>query len=312
MSAALLLAAFVCLLLAGATLLWWELPWRIRQQQSIDRINRLSGVQEPPPTHVVGAESRHKALADATPAVRYVEELLTRAGLPATLTTALWLLGPCVAVSLLAWWRLPGPGLVLLCLVVSLLAVGLFLRRRIDKRLARITAQLPGFLDDMVRMASIGNSLPMAFGATYTSTEPPLRTILDSAMGRVRSGGDLDWALAQATRPYHLESLEMLHVVLGISMRMGGRSDHILQRISHFLRDHERAQREFVATTAETRMSAWVIGLLPIASGTVMALFSPEFFRPLFTTTTGHHILAIALVLELVGVCLLVRLARSL
>lgn len=312
MTAALLLASLASFLLAMACLLWWELPARLRRRQTLEHFDRLVTNETAAASPATKAAAAPLAQGRGSRWMDGAKAVLTRAGLPATLKTVMLLLGPCLALCLLAWWRFPDGWLVPPSLGLSLLVVGLLLKRRIDQQRMRITRQLPGFLDDMVRMTSIGNSVPMAFAATFTTTETPLRTILESAMARVRSGADLDWALAQASAPYKLESLEMLHVVTGISIRLGGRSDQILQRISHFLRDHEQAQREFVATTAETRMSAWVIGLLPMASGTILALSNPDFFNPLFTTTTGHHLLLFALLMETAGALLLFRLAKSL
>ena len=78
------------------------------------------------------------------------------------------------------------------------------------------------------------------------------------------------------------------------------------------MRDLEQAQQELSATTSETRMSAWVLGLLPPASAVLMAISSPEFFQPVLHDPLGHKILLIALGLELLGGFLLYRLAKSL
>lgn len=104
----------------------------------------------------------------------------------------------------------------------------------------------------------------------------------------------------------------MLAVILGTSIRIGGRSDQILQRMSDFMRDLEEVQRELQATTSETRMSAWVLALLPVAAALSMALMSPDFFQPMFQEPLGKKILLIAVLLELFGGFLLYRLAKSL
>ena len=78
------------------------------------------------------------------------------------------------------------------------------------------------------------------------------------------------------------------------------------------MRDLEHAQQELRAITSETRMSAWVLGLLPVVTATFMTLTNPAFFNPMFHQPLGHTILLIALTLELVGSFLLYRLAKSL
>ena len=171
---------------------------------------------------------------------------------------------------------------------------------------------LPDFLENMVRLAGIGNSLSMAFQTATQQVAPPLRPLLDNALLYTRGGMDLDRALLQASRPYKLAAMETLAVVLGTSLRIGGRSDQILQRMSDFLRDIEQVQQELAATTSETRLSAWVIGLLPPVTALGMALFSPAFFRPMVELPAGHVLLCVALALEGLGAFLLYRLAKSL
>jgi tight adherence protein B len=140
----------------------------------------------------------------------------------------------------------------------------------------------------------------------------PLRGVLDRAMVSVRAGLDLDRALQLAAQPYRIEALELLHVVLGTGMRLGGRADMILQRMSDFMRDLAQAKQELTAITSETRMSAWVLGLLPVVVATLMTLTNPAFFKPMFEQPLGHTMLLIALGLETVGALLLYRLAKSL
>jgi tight adherence protein B len=78
------------------------------------------------------------------------------------------------------------------------------------------------------------------------------------------------------------------------------------------MRDLSQARQELKAITAETRLSAWVIGLLPLAVATFMTLTNPAFFMPMFTQPLGHKVLLMALGLELLGGGLLYRLAKSL
>jgi len=217
-----------------------------------------------------------------------------------------------VLMAVAGWWRVGSVWIVPLLLAVYLAAVWLWLRTRMEKLQKQFIRQLPDFLDALVRLSNIGNSLPMAFQATLPSVQPPLRQVLERTMQSVRAGLDLDRALQVASRPYRLEELELLHVVLGTGMRMGGRADQILQRMSDFMRDLSHARQELKAITAETRLSAWVIGLLPLAVAVFMTVANPTFFTPMFTQPLGHKILLLAVLLEVTGACLLYRLARSL
>lgn len=305
---ALSLAAIALLLLAGAVELWWGSALRLQQRRSLESIemrlvSRGTGdARSGPP---LPREPRRALLQRA-------DALLLRADLPADRRVYLAIVLPGLLLGLFTWWRIGSVWATPLMLGLYGASVWLWLRRRVEKQQEKLLAQLPDFLDGMIRMTSVGNSLPMAFQSTTKSVAPPLRAVLDRTLQSMHAGADLDQALAVASRPYALEELSLLHAVFGIGMRVGGRADHILQRMSDFMRDHSHARAELKAITAETRLSAWVLSLLPVAVATFMTLVDPAFFKPMFNEPLGHKFLLIALGLELAGGLLLYRLAKSL
>lgn len=300
----LLLASAVALLLAVAVELWWGSPLRQQQQKSLATIERTLGGSAPTAAAPAGRKPVQEGLA--------TDPLCLRAGLPVGWAIPVLMVLPAGLLVALGTWRLGTVWAAPVLLMVYVALAWLWLRSRIEKQRRQLIRQLPDFLDAMVRLASIGNSLPMAFQTASLTVQMPLRAVLDRTMLSVRSGQELDYALEMAARPYRLEALNLLHVVLGTAVRMGGRADHILQRMSDFMRDLAHAQQELHAITAETRMSAWVLGLLPVIVAIFMSLLNPAFFGPMFTHALGHRILLVALAMELLGGFLLYRLARSL
>lgn len=308
---ALALLSLMLLLLAGAVELWWGSTARQQQRKSLAHIEHsLVGAPRLPmpatetlPIPAAAPRASGEWSSDA---------LFLRASLPTGWRMPVLLVLPGIVLMVVGWWRIGSIWAAPLLVIVYAAVVWLWLRARIDKLQKQLVWQLPDFLDGLVRMSSIGNSLPMAFQSTMPSVHMPLRGVLDRAMQSVRSGHDLDRALQLAARPYRIEELELLHVVLGTGMRMGGRADQILQRMSDFMRDLSHARQELKAITSETRMSAWVLGLLPLVVTAFMTLFNPAFFMPMFTSPLGHKVLLMALGLEALGGFLLYRLAKSL
>jgi tight adherence protein B len=305
---ALALMSMASLMLAGAVELWWGATARRQARKSLAHIEQslaaTTDTQRPVASSLpVPQQTKGEWRTDA---------LLLRAGLPTGWRIPVIFAVAALLVALAGWWRVGSLWIAPLLLAVYSACVWLWLRARTEKLQQQFIRQLPDFLDGLVRMSHIGNSLPMAFQATMQGVQPPLRGVLERAMQSVRAGLDLDRALQVASRPYRLEELELLHVVLGTGMRMGGRADQILQRMSDFMRDLSQARQELKAITAETRLSAWVIGLLPLAVAAFMTVANPTFFTPMFTQPLGHEILLAALGLEIFGGCMLYRLARSL
>ena len=76
------------------------------------------------------------------------------------------------------------------------------------------------------------------------------------------------------------------------------------------LRDREQAEHELVAMSAETRLSAWILGLLPIGVGAFLIATNPSYFMRMWNDETGRMLIFSAAGLQLIGVGLLYRLSR--
>ena len=296
------------LLIAAAIGLWYGPALSKQKKQASQHAENLLHNRQ---ASAAGQRPATTGPAAKTSELATWQSWLMRANLPATQKTLLLLCLPPLLVAVFSVLRTGSLLLGLFALLLTSAGVALWWYRRMKKIQTRMVAQLPDFLEHMVRIAAVGNSLPMAFQGATAHSVAPLRPVLENAQIYTRAGMDMDRALLLAAQAWQVKPLEMLAVVMGTSMRIGGRSDQILQRMADFMRDLEQAQREFSATTSETRMSAWVLGLLPLACGLMMALVNPDFFTPMFTEPLGQKIIVIALVLEVLGATLLWRLSRS-
>ena len=138
----------------------------------------------------------------------------------------------------------PGPlGALSGFVTLLLLTVGAYflLWLRADKRQRRMISQLPAFLDNMVRLITIGNSMASAFQTAAASADAPLREVVETAAALSRSAKELDEALAHVSRQYGLKELYMVAAVVSIALRFGGRSDQVLERMAAFMRDVSQA-----------------------------------------------------------------------
>ncbi|ASW00479.1 type II secretion system F family protein [Paraburkholderia aromaticivorans] len=215
-------------------------------------------------------------------------------------------------VSLLCGWAaLVGGALaagVALCACVMFFYFLVTLR--VNKRRQQIVRQLPLFLDGIVRLITLGNSVPAAFQAAMQTTEAPLRECLDYVSRMLRTGVEIDRALSQVALIYGVRELELVGAVLRLSVKYGGRADVMLERMASFMRDLEHAERELVAMSAETRLSSWVLAMLPVGIGGFLILSNPRYFASMWFDPTGRQLVYLAFALQLGGAYLLYRLAN--
>jgi Flp pilus assembly protein TadB len=235
--------------------------------------------------------------------------LMNRAGLKKFRAPALIVAGGVLALCLMAA-KQGGALAGVVTLAACLVFLYFVLSMRANKRRQAIVRQLPSFLDGIVRLITLGNSVPAAFQAALQSTDAPLRECLDHVSRMLRSGVEIDRALSHVAVLYGARELELVGAVLRLSVKYGGRADVMLDRMSSFMRDLEQAERELVAMSSETRLSSWVLGMLPVGIGGFLILTNPNYFGSMWFDPSGRRILYLAFGLQMLGAYLLYRLAR--
>ncbi|AMO98754.1 type II secretion system (T2SS), F family protein [Collimonas arenae] len=302
-----LLAA--ALLLGGIALwLWQRAQRRSRQDVSAAFVDRqLQGMQpmQPQTQEAIGQQPQLHVQIEA------VRHFFLRAGIQQP-DGRLYanLLVPGMVLVLLAlvfggWLSALGT----LILYVMLVAFYFWLKTsRLQRTMVR---QLPGFLDTLVRLVTIGNSIGSAFQTGIVGTEGPLRVVLDRANRQVQAGVELEQALRQQAAIFHFKELDLVAAVIGVSSRFGGRSDLVLERMAAFMRDLEHAQNELVSLSAEIRLSAWVMGVLPIAIVMFLIIFNNSMFVNMWLDPIGRKMMIGAALLEVIGSYSLYRLAKT-
>ncbi|WJF91286.1 type II secretion system F family protein [Paraburkholderia bonniea] len=259
------------------------------------------------PARGAGGQARWNYV-QALVAARFTQ-LASRAGLA---HARMLLLGVSISTLLLCFWAvqqggwLAGGVMLLACSGLSYMLV----TWRIQKRRQMIVRQLPSFLDGIVRLIVLGNSVPAAFQASLQSTEAPLRECLDHVSRMLRLGTEIDRALAHVALVYRISEFDLIGAVLRLSVKYGGRADVMLDRMASFMRDLEQAERELTAMSTETRLSAWVLALLPIGIGGFLIVSNPAYFGVMWHDDTGRLLVYLAFALQIAGAFLLYRLAR--
>jgi tight adherence protein B len=300
------LGALSLLCVAGALMLWHVASTRARRQATtafIDHQLERNASSAP-------SEVRPMAAARPRSVLPRWDALLLNAGVFPNLRFYLILIVPAVMVVLLAL-IFAGPISAVVGLLLYLVLAYFRLWSLGQKRLQKMAMQLPGFLDGLVRLVTIGNSLGSAFQAAVPGLEEPLKQVLERAAQLNRAGMELDSALRQVARVYNFSALYLIASVVGIGLRFGGRSDLVLDRMANFMRDLHHARQELIALSSETRMSAWILGLMPVGVAAFIVVFNNDMFASMWNDPTGQHMLLGAVALQLFGSFWLYRLAKG-
>lgn len=307
MHLALWLITIALVLAAAAMWLWQRAVGRVRQDVSAAFANQQ--IQDRQRSSAVAAgpqdiPGRHFQ----TEALRY---FFLRAGIqdPSSKLYLKLLLPGVLLVVLAALFGGVFSALGALLLYVMLLTFNFWLKTsRLHRSLVR---QLPGYLDTLVRLVTIGNSIGSAFQTAIVSAEVPLRLVLERANRQVQAGVDLEHALSREAAIFRFRELELVATVIGVANRFGGRSDQVLDRMGAFMRDLAYSRQELSALTAEIRLSAWIMGLMPTGIGIFLVIFNNNMFTGMWHDPVGQKMLIGAVILQFVGGFWLYRLAKA-
>ena len=218
------------------------------------------------------------------------------------LNLALTLLGAGAA------WLLTGSMLVALAVaVVLVLSPSLVLRWLRARRIDQVEQQLPDALQMLAGTARAGLSLPAAIRQVSTELAPPLQQELLLVQHEQRLGVSLDDALENLARRIPAQPVKLMVSAMRIANETGGGLAETLERTATTLRSQHAMELKIRALTAQGKLQAWVVGLLPVFLLWVLHRMEPEAMAQLWTTQLGWGVLAAVIVMEFIGVLLIRR-----
>jgi tight adherence protein B len=252
----------------------------------------------------------------ATAKVQSLAERLDRAGVTvssqeivltfSSIVAIIWvslLLGlhPTLLISLLLF-----PAIAL---AASLVFFG-YVHLRIGRRLQAFITQLEPATRLMAGGLRVGLGLRQAMAVVIDELADPARHEFRRVIGQTNLGASIFDAMdGLATRMPSHEAL-MLARVFRVQSETGGDLARILDQLADTIKDRRHVQRKSSALTAEGRMSAWVLMLIPVALGLFISATQPTMANALFYTMIGHIVLLTVAGLELCAFLCLKALLR--
>ncbi len=191
--------------------------------------------------------------------------------------------------------------LTVLTVVLSVFGPSGYLKLKKALRTRAFLAQLPDVLQLMSGSLSAGYSLPQAVDAVVRQGNEPVATEFNKALVEARIGAPIEDALDDVgTR---MGSVDFGWVVMAIRIQrdVGGNLAEILSTVAATLRERERLRRQVQVLSAEGKLSAYILGGLPIAFGFYLLLTRPEYLKPLITDPIGWILLGGMAMLMTVG-----------
>ena len=193
----------------------------------------------------------------------------------------------------------------LLALVVA--AVGgafptILLRSALSKRADKLREQLPDVLTIMASSLRAGHSFLQSLDTVAKEIAHPAAAEFQRVVAEVRLGRPAEDALESLAERVGSADFKWAVLAVNIQREVGGNLAEILDTVADTLRERAMLRRQIKVLTAEGRLSAWVLGLLPFGIALYMFAVNPNYIGLLIHTTYGIVMLIVAGFLMLAGV----------
>lgn len=234
-----------------------------------------------------GAVGVSKALESAGVDIRAGELLLAAAG--------------AAVLALMAGWVLVSPliGLVLALAVPLVARAGLDVLSR--RRRSRFSNQLAETLQILAGSLRAGHGLAQGIDTVAREAESPTAEEFRRLTIETRLDRDLVDALSALSDRVGSEDFRWVVQAIEIQREVGGDLAEVLDSVAGTMRDRTKIRRQISALSAEGRMSAWVLMVLPFGLAGVMGVTNPKYLSPLFESGTGQGLIVVGAVLLVVG-----------
>jgi tight adherence protein B len=236
-------------------------------------------------------------------ALAVVEGKLERADLPLRPPEALFFYAAGVAMVALLTLAITQALVptVLMTLLALAVPAGIldFLARR---RRKQFQALLPDTLQLLSSTLRAGYSLMQGVEAVSHEVAEPMGRELRRVVTEARLGRPLEESMAAVADRMDSGDFAWAVMAVGIQREVGGNLSELLLTVSETMTERERLRRDVNALTAEGRVSAMVLGALPIGLGLFISGANPGYLGPLFDTTMGNVFIAAGLLLMGIGI----------
>lgn len=245
------------------------------------------------------------------PQVDQVEQLLRQAGLTWKVQDFFVLTLVCVALAVVATVLLQLPLLAIIGAGAVAALLPLWRVRRVRRnRLTNIERVLPDAMDLMARAMIAGHAFPSAVKMVADEMPPPVSDEFRIVFDEINYGIDVPEALTNLVKRVPSDDVRYFVISVLIQRETGGNLGELLGTLSALIRARLKLLGTVRVLSAEGRLSAIILVILPFVLALVLNLVNPGFLSVLWTDEVGKYVVAGALGAMAVGILWIRKIVR--
>ena len=178
------------------------------------------------------------------------------------------------------------------------------------KRIEKIEEQLPEAVDMMKRALRAGHPFSGAIKLVSEELEAPLGKEFATTFADLNYGNDVRRAMLGLLQ--RVPSIPVMALVTSVLVQKetGGNLAEILGQISTVVRGRFRLERKIRTLSAEGRLSAWILALVPLVLFAVISITTPDYLPTLTSDPFGKKLIAVGGVAGVIGLIWIRKIIR--
>ena len=184
-----------------------------------------------------------------------------------------------------------------------------WLRGKQKKRISLFRDQLPDAIDMLVSAMKAGYSFQAAMRFIGEEITAPLGPEFMRFYEEQRLGMEVRTALLALQSRIDSLDLKMFVSAVLIQRETGGNLSEVLGNIGTLMRERAALKADIETLTAESKMSARILSLLPVIVFVLINLINANFMKPMLASTTGIYVFVAAAFMVMAGYYTMMQIA---
>jgi tight adherence protein B len=260
-----------------------------RQEKSLvkEQRRRKSGVQEK-------LEGISAQMLEKNNRGRSLDDTLDRAGLAMRSNEFVVVCAGVAVAALFVGVLLFGIPYFLLMAIPVAAGIPMFLKFKIGRRRKAFVNQLGDTLQLMAGSLTAGYGLGQTLDSVARETDSPTSEEFQRVVMETRLGRSLEDALQAMSYRIGAKDFDWVVDAIKIQASVGGNLSEIIDQVGETIRARTRIKRQVDALTAEGKISALVLFVLPFGLFGFIFSSNPDYIKPMFSSGIGQVMLGVA------------------
>jgi tight adherence protein B len=185
-----------------------------------------------------------------------------------------------------------------------------YLARTIRSRHKKFEEQFPEALTLIASSLSAGHTFLRSIQMMTQEAGGPLAEEFGRVVSETELGDPLMDSLQRMADRLEMRDVDWVVQAIRIQQTVGGKLADLLHTLADFIRAREEIRREIDVLTAEGRVSAFVLGGMPVGLLAFISVVNPDYMRPMYQGW-GFVWLGVAGLITVASIAMIMRMVNS-